>query len=56
LGELQQAMLHYSQAVDLDPELARAWHNLGAVKTEIGDAKGGHQALEEAEKLLARGR
>ena len=56
LGELQQAMLHYSQATELDPELARAWHNLGAVKTEMGDAKGGLQALDEAERLLARGR
>lgn len=56
LGELDQARRHYEQAVELDPELARAWHNLGAVKAELGDAKGGHAALEEAERLLARGR
>ena len=56
LGELDQARRHYEQAVELDPDLARAWHNLGAVKTELGDAKGGHAALEEAERLLARGR
>ena len=56
LGELDQARRHYEQAVELDPELARAWHNLGAVRQELGDAKGGQQAIDEAERLLARGR
>jgi tetratricopeptide (TPR) repeat protein len=56
LGELDQARRHYEQAVELDPELARAWHNLGAVKQELGDAKGGQAAIDEAERLLARGR
>jgi tetratricopeptide (TPR) repeat protein len=56
MGQLDQARRHYEQAVELDPELARAWHNLGAVKQELGDAKGGQEALDEAERLLARGR
>jgi tetratricopeptide (TPR) repeat protein len=56
LGENDQARRHYEQAVDLDPELARAWHNLGAVKQEAGDIKGGQEALDEAERLLAHGR
>jgi tetratricopeptide (TPR) repeat protein len=56
LGELDQARRHYEQAVDLDPELARAWHNLGAVRQELGDVQGGQEALDEAERLLARGR
>jgi tetratricopeptide (TPR) repeat protein len=56
LGELDQARRHYEQAVELDPELARAWHNLGAVRQELGDAKGGQEAIDEAERLLARGR
>jgi len=56
LGELDQARRHYEQAVELDPDLARAWHNLGAVKQELGDVKGGQTALDEAERLLARGR
>ena len=56
LGELDQARRHYEQAVELDPELARAWHNLGAIRQELGDVKGGAEALEEAERLLARGR
>jgi tetratricopeptide (TPR) repeat protein len=56
LGELDQARRHYEQAVELDPELARAWHNLGAVRQEIGDVEGGQQAIDEAERLLARGR
>ena len=56
MGNLDQARRHYEQAVELDPELARAWHNLGAVKQELGDLKGGAEALEEAERLLARGR
>ena len=54
LGELDQARRHYEQAVELDPELARAWHNLGAVRQELGDAKGGQEAIDEAERLLAR--
>jgi tetratricopeptide (TPR) repeat protein len=56
LGELDQARRHYEQAVELDPDLARAWHNLGAIKQEAGDVKGGQEALDEAERLLARGR
>jgi tetratricopeptide (TPR) repeat protein len=56
LGHLDQARRHYEQAVELEPDLARAWHNLGAIRQEIGDAKGGQEALEEAERLLARGR
>jgi tetratricopeptide (TPR) repeat protein len=56
LGETDQARRHYEQAVELDPELARAWHNLGAVKHELGDIKGSQEALDEAERLLARGR
>ena len=31
-------------------------HNLGAVRQELGDVKGGQQAIDEAERLLARGR
>jgi tetratricopeptide (TPR) repeat protein len=54
LGDLQKAKRHYEQAVALDPELARAWHNLGAIKMELGDEEGGQQALDEAERLLAR--
>ncbi|MCE0522504.1 MAG: tetratricopeptide repeat protein [Methylacidiphilales bacterium] len=56
LGELDQARRHYEQAVELDPDLARAWHNLGSVRQELGDAKGGQEAIDEAERLLARGR
>ena len=56
LGALEKARHHYEQAVDLDPGLARAWHNLGAVRQELGDLAGGQQAMEEAERLLARGR
>jgi tetratricopeptide (TPR) repeat protein len=56
LGELDQARRHYEQAVELDPELARAWHNLGAVRQELGDVKGGQAAIDEAERILARGR
>ena len=54
LGQLDQARRHYEQAVELDPELARAWHNLGAVKHELGDVHGSQEALDEAERLLAR--
>lgn len=56
LGNLDQARRHYEQAVELDPELARAWHNLGTVRQELGDAQGGQEAIDEAERLLARGR
>jgi tetratricopeptide (TPR) repeat protein len=56
MGELDEAQKHYEQAVSLDPELARAWHNLGAVREELGDEEGGRTAVEEAERLLARGR
>jgi tetratricopeptide (TPR) repeat protein len=54
LGDLTQALKHYEQAVSLDPELARAWHNLGAVKEELGDEVGAHEALDQAERLMAR--
>jgi len=56
MGDLEEARHHYNQAVTLDPELARAWHNLGAVLQELGDAENGKKALEEAERLMARGR
>ena len=56
LGHLHQAQKNYEQAVTLDPDLARAWHNLGAVRQELGDQEGGKEAIEEAERLLARGR
>jgi tetratricopeptide (TPR) repeat protein len=56
MGKLDQARRHYEQAVDLEPDLARAWHNLGMVKQELGDRHGGQEALDEAERLLARGR
>jgi Flp pilus assembly protein TadD len=56
MGKLDQARRHYEQAVELEPELARAWHNLGMVRQELGDSKGGQEALDEAERLLARGR
>ena len=56
MGKLDQARRHYEQAVDLEPELARAWHNLGMVKQELGDKNGGQEALDEADRLLARGR
>jgi tetratricopeptide (TPR) repeat protein len=56
LGHLHQAQKNYEQAVALDPDLARAWHNLGAVRQELGDQDGGKQALDEAERILARGR
>ena len=56
LGNLDRARRHYEQAVELDPELARAWHNLGSVQHELGDLKGGDASIEEAERLLARGR
>ena len=55
-GKLDQARRHYEQAVELEPDLARAWHNLGLVRMELGDRKGGQEALDEAERLLARGR
>jgi tetratricopeptide (TPR) repeat protein len=54
LGNLEAAQSHYTQAVTLDPELARAWHNLGTVRHELGNDAGGREALEEAERLLAR--
>ena len=38
------------------PNSRAAWHNLGAVRQELGDVKGGQQAIDEAERLLARGR
>jgi tetratricopeptide (TPR) repeat protein len=56
MGKLDQARRHYEQSVELEPDLARAWHNLGMVRQELGDKEGGQQALEEAERLLARGR
>ena len=55
-GKLDQARRHYEQAVELEPDLARAWHNLGMVRMEVGDRQGGQDALDEAERLLARGR
>jgi len=51
-----QARRHYEQAVELDPELARAWHNLGAVRQELGDVKGGQEAIDEAERIFGKGK
>jgi Flp pilus assembly protein TadD len=55
-GKLDQARRHYEQAIELEPDLARAWNNLGMVRMELGDRRGGQAALDEAERLLARGR
>jgi len=55
LGNLVDARKRYEQAVTLDPELARAWHNLGTIRHELGDDAGAREALDESERLLARG-
>lgn len=50
--DFTNALLFYQQALDLDPDLARAYHNMGYCKATEGDHA---SALEFIEKALALG-
>ncbi len=43
-----EALQHLREAVDLDPDNARAWSDLGLVLVTMGDPAGGEQALSRA--------
>lgn len=44
----EQAKAAYEQALELDPELAAAWTNLGSMFAEIGDLDGARERYERA--------
>lgn len=51
--ELQQAIDHYKRTLDLDPNFAMAYNNLGVIYTEQGDISQAIAMFEKAVKLLA---
>lgn len=50
-GELEAARRMLEISVTRDPKRARAWHDLGLVRAELGDAGGGEHALRESVAL-----
>ena len=47
-GEYQDAEAQLSRAVDLAPDMAGAWHDLGMVRHQLGDLDGAEAALGAA--------
>ncbi|MFB0516880.1 MAG: DUF5107 domain-containing protein [Candidatus Neomarinimicrobiota bacterium] len=55
LGEVDSAMVHWQQAVRLEPGNARAWRNLGLAHLNVsGDLQAAMQCYEQAFKLLPK--
>jgi superkiller protein 3 len=50
-GAVDLALAAFRTAIEVDPENAQAWTNLGAVLTALGDAEGAQGAFEEALRL-----
>jgi superkiller protein 3 len=48
LGRLEAAIERFRQAVELDPEYAEAWNNLGNALAEAGRIAGAIYALRQA--------
>ncbi len=53
-GRLQEAVERLALAIELDPELAAAWANLGVSKRRLGDPAGAEEAYRRALALDPR--
>lgn len=47
-GRLQDAVVRYSKALELNPQLKDAWINLGVLRFEAGDLEAAHHCLRRA--------
>jgi tetratricopeptide (TPR) repeat protein len=45
-GRLQDAVIRYSKALELNPQLKDAWINLGVLRFEFGDLEAAHHCLQ----------
>jgi len=50
-NRLDRAVIAYREAVRLEPQFARAWFELGAAQTRIGDREEARMSLDLLEKL-----
>lgn len=50
-GRLEQALQHYKKAVEIDPQLPQAQHNLGATLGALGQHQGALEHLQRALEL-----
>jgi Flp pilus assembly protein TadD len=53
-GFYDEARAAYERAVQADPQLVRAWHDLGILRARSGDLVRAEQALQEAVKRAPR--
>jgi Flp pilus assembly protein TadD len=53
-GEIAEAVAQLEAVVALDPKLARAWHDLGILRHQLGEDAGAQEALERAVSLAPR--
>ena len=51
LGEVEEALEHYTRCLSEDPENADAWHGMGLVHEERGDQKAQTEAWQKVRKL-----
>jgi Flp pilus assembly protein TadD len=54
LGDLREAVVQYSRAIEVDGDFAVGWHNLGVTLARLGDARGAFRALRNAQLLDER--
>jgi tetratricopeptide (TPR) repeat protein len=50
----EEAMASFRKAVELDPEFASAWHELGKLQAQTGDTEEAHRSFETAAKAEPR--
>lgn len=48
LGELEEAELHYRRSLEIDPDNAKAWHNLGTLLVKLRRRDEGISCLDKA--------
>lgn len=53
-GALEDGRTALEQLIDLEPERASSWHDLGVVRSQLGDQHGADKALRRAVQLAPR--
>ncbi|MEB3148317.1 MAG: tetratricopeptide repeat protein, partial [Sphaerospermopsis sp.] len=52
LGDKKGAIDDFTQAITINPQFAKAYHNRGYAKFDLGDKKGAIDDLETARQLF----